>query len=52
MSTALVGTILGHTDPKTTLRYINRDVDTLSTAADILNKRQPVNIADRKKATC
>lgn len=49
MSTALVGEILGHSDPKTTLRYINHDTDTLNRAAEILN-RQPVSIADHKKA--
>ena len=42
MSTALVGEILGHSDPKATLRYINRDTETLNRAADILNNRQPV----------
>lgn len=49
MSTALVGEILGHSDPKTTYRYINRTSDTVSDAAEILNKRQPVSISDRKR---
>jgi integrase len=49
MSTALVGEILGHSDPKTTYRYINRDTETLSRAADILNNHQSVAIADRRK---
>ena len=49
MSTALVGEILGHSDPKTTYRYINRTSDTVSEAAAILNKRQPVSISDRRK---
>ncbi len=49
MSTALVGEILGHSDPKTTYRYINRTTDTVSDAAAILNRRQPVRITDNKK---
>jgi integrase len=49
MSTALVGEILGHSDPKTTYRYINRTSDTVSAAAAILNKRQHVSITDHKK---
>jgi integrase len=50
MSTALVGEILGHSDPKTTYRYINRDTETLSRAAEILNNPAPLTIADHKKA--
>lgn len=49
MSLALVGEILGHSDPRTTYRYINRTSDTVSDAAKILNKRKPVKIADRKR---
>jgi len=41
MNIALVGEILGHSDPKTTRRYINATADTVQTARDILNKRQP-----------
>lgn len=40
MSLALVGEILGHSDPKTTYRYINRTTATVERAAEILNKRQ------------
>jgi integrase len=40
MNIALVAEILGHSDPKTTRRYINATVDTVEAARDILNKRQ------------
>jgi len=40
MNIALVGEILGHSDPKTTRRYINATADTVKAARDILNKRQ------------
>ena len=39
MNIALVAEILGHSDPKTTRRYINATVDTVQAARDILNKR-------------
>jgi integrase len=39
MNIALVAEILGHSDPKTTRRYINATVDTVEAARDILNKR-------------
>jgi integrase len=42
MNIALVAEILGHSDPKTTRRYINATVDTVEAARDILNKRQIV----------
>ena len=42
MNIALVAEILGHSDPKTTRRYINATVDTVEAARDILNKRQRV----------
>src|SRR5690242_541138 len=42
MNIALVAEILGHSDPKTTRRYINVTVDTVEAARDILNKRQLV----------
>jgi integrase len=40
MNIALVGEILGHSDPKTTRRYINATADTVNAAREILNKRQ------------
>jgi integrase len=40
MNIALVVEILGHSDPKTTRRYINATVDTVEAAREILNKRQ------------
>ena len=40
MNIGLVAEILGHSDPKTTRRYINATVDTVEAARDILNKRQ------------
>jgi integrase len=49
MSTALVGEILGHSDPKTTYRYINRTSDTVRDAAAILNKRRPGSSTDLRK---
>lgn len=42
MNIALVAELLGHSDPKTTRRYINATVDTVEAARDILNKRQLV----------
>ncbi len=48
MSPALVGEILGHSDPKTTYRYINRTSDTVSDAAEIMNARQNVRSRIRK----
>ena len=42
MNIGLVAEILGHSDPKTTRRYINATVDTVEAARDILNKRQLV----------
>lgn len=39
MNIALVAEILGHSDPKTTRRYVNATVDTVEAARDILNKR-------------
>jgi integrase len=42
MNIALVAEILGHSDPKTTRRYVNATVDTVEAARDILNRRQLV----------
>jgi integrase len=39
MNIALVAEILGHSDPKTTRRYINATSDTVEAAREILNKR-------------
>lgn len=39
MNIALVGEILGHSDPKTTRRYINSTTSTIDIAREILNKR-------------
>jgi len=49
MSLGQIGEVLGHSDPKTTYRYVNQTNETVSDAAAILNKRTPVSIADRKK---
>lgn len=40
MQLALVGQVLGHTDPKTTRRYVNRTRQTINQAATILEEWQ------------
>lgn len=40
MNIALVGEILGHSDPKTTRIYINATASTIDIAREILNNRQ------------
>jgi integrase len=42
MNIGLVAEILGHSDPKTTQRYINVTADTVKAARDILNGRRQV----------
>jgi hypothetical protein len=40
MNIALVGELLGHSDPKTTRRYINPTAPTIDIAREILNNRK------------
>ena len=44
-----VGRMLGHTQPSTTYRYVNANVDTARRAADLLNQFNKVRKAVRKR---